>query len=195
MPATTTSFFGSIAPFVTLSNDSRQALLSLIKKESLPKGYVLVPCGDICRSVYYIEKGLARTFYLKDGKEVTDRFRGENSFTCSMSGYVTNTPDGRQIELLEDSVIWSLPYAELEKLYDAYHEVERLGRYLITQEMVEMHRRLSELQFMSAQERYSNLLAVDPWLLQRVSLGHISSYLGITQETLSRIRAKTIQGL
>lgn len=190
MPSTTTSFFDSIAPFVTLGTESRRALLSLMKKEFLPKGHVLVPCGEICRSVYYIEKGLARTFYLKDGKEVTDRFRAENSFTCSMSGYVTNTPDGRQIELLEDSVLWSLPYAQLEKLYDAYHEIERLGRYLITEEMVEMHRRLTELQFMPAQERYNNLLAANPWLLQRVSLGHISSYLGITQETLSRIRAK-----
>lgn len=190
MATTTTSFFDSIAPFVALSTEGRRTLLSLMKKEFLPKGHVLVLCGDICRSVYYIEKGLARTFYLKDGKEVTDRFRAENSFTCSMSGYVTNTPDGRQIELLEDSVLWSLPYTELEKLYDTYHEIERLGRYLITQEMVEMHRRLTELQFMPAQERYNNLLAANPWLLQRVSLGHISSYLGITQETLSRIRAK-----
>lgn len=187
---TRTSFFDSIAPFVKLSAESRQALLSLMKKESLPKGHVLVPCGDICRNVYYIEKGLARTFYLKDGKEVTDRFRAENMFTCSMSGHVTNTPDGRQIELLEPSIIWSLPYSELEKLYDRYHEIERLGRYLITQEMVEMHRRLTELQFMTAQERYNTLLLNDPSLLQRVPLGLISSYLGITQETLSRIRAK-----
>lgn len=165
-------------------------MLSLMKKESLPKGHVLVQCGDICRNVYYVEKGLARTFYLKDGKEVTERFRTENMFTCSMSGHVTNTPDGRQIELLEPSVIWSLPYAELEKLYDRYHEIERLGRYLITQEMVEMHRRLTELQFIPAQERYNNLLSGNPSLLQRVPLGLISSYLGITQETLSRIRAK-----
>ncbi|MCW4470081.1 Crp/Fnr family transcriptional regulator [Flavobacterium sp. MFBS3-15] len=186
----TVSFFDSIAPFVKLSPESRKALLSLLKKESLPKGHVLVPCGDICRSVYYIERGLARTFYLKDGKEITDRFRAENSFTCSMSGYVTNTPDGRQIELIEPSVIWSLPYVELEKLYDQFHDIERLGRYLITQEMVEIHRRLGELQFIPAQERYNNLVANQPSLLQRVPLGYISSYLGITQETLSRIRAK-----
>ncbi len=192
--ATTTStkisFFDSISPFVKLSAESREALLSLMKKGSLPKGHVLVHCGDICRNVYYVEKGLVRTFYLKDGKEVTERFKAENSFTCSMSGYVTNTPDGRQIELLEPSVIWSMPYTELEKLYDRYHEVERLGRYLITQEMVEIHHRLSELQFMPAQERYSKLIETDPSLLQRVPLGLISSYLGITQETLSRIRAK-----
>jgi len=161
-----------------------------MKKESLAKGHVLVRCGEICRNVYYIEKGLARTFYLKDGREVTERFKAENSFTCSMSAYVTNTPDCRQIELLEPSVIWSLPYTELEKLYDRHHEIERLGRYLITQEMVEMHRRLSELQFMTAQQRYANLLDTNPSLLQRVPLGLISSYLGITQETLSRIRAK-----
>jgi CRP-like cAMP-binding protein len=159
-------------------------------KESLPKGHVLVPVGGICRHVYYLEKGLTRTFYLKDGKEVTERFCAENSFTCSMAGHITNTPDGRQIELLEPSVIWSMPYEKLEKLYDEHHEIERLGRHIITLDLVAMHQRLSDLQFRSAEERYTNLLQSTPSLLQRVPLGIISSYLGITQETLSRIRSR-----
>lgn len=184
------SFFDSIAPFVKLNPISRQIVLSNMTKLSLPKGHVLVPFNGICKSVYYLEKGLTRTFYLKDSKEVTERFCAENSFTCSMAAYLTNTPDGRQIELLEPSIIWTMPYETLEKLYDEHHEIERLGRYIITKDVVELQNRLSNLQFKSAEERYTSLLETTPSLFQRVPLGIISSYLGIAQETLSRIRAK-----
>lgn len=184
------NFLDSISPFVKLTPESRTKLLSLMKKEHLPKGHVLVPLGTICNSVYYIERGLSRIFYLKDGKEVTEDFNAENSFTCSITGHITKKPDGRQTELLEPSVIWSLPYAELERLYDDHHDIERLGRYLISMELADMHKRLTAIQFMSAQERYNTFVSEYPSLLQRVPLGMISSYLGITQETLSRIRSK-----
>ena len=186
------SFFDSVSPFVKLSTESKKVLLFHMVKESLPKGHVLVPIGGICRNVHYMEKGLTRTFYLKDGKEVTERFCAENSFTCSMTGHLTNIPDGRQIELLEPSVIWSMPYEKLEQLYDNHHEIERLGRHIITADLIALQSRLSELQFKTAEERYLNLLKSNPTLLQRASLGIISSYLGITQETLSRIRSKVI---
>jgi CRP-like cAMP-binding protein len=162
-----------------------------MKKDHLSKGCVLVPSGSICKSVYYLETGLSRRFYLKDNKEVTESFTAENGFACSINGYITGNADGRQTELLEPSVVWSLPYRELETLYDKYHDIERLGRFLITRELVEMHERLSSLQFMTASERYAAFLEKYPSLLQRVPLGVISSYLGITQETLSRIRSKT----
>lgn len=184
------SFFDTIAPYVKLSPQSRSVLLSHMTKLSLPKGHVLVPIGGICRSVYYMEKGLTRTFYIKDGKEVTERFCAENTFSCSMTGYVTNTPDGRQIELLEPSIVWTMTYEKLEQLYDEHHEIERLGRYIITNDLITMHQRLNDLQFRNAEERYNLLLQSNPSLVQRVPLGLISSYLGITQETLSRIRAK-----
>lgn len=184
------SFFDIISPYVKLNPESRSTLLSHMRREELPKGHVLVPAGGICSSVYYIEKGLTRRFYIKDSKEVIEDFKTENSFACSMNGYITKKADGRQIELLEDSIIWSLPYAELEQLYDRYHDIERLGRHLITQELVDMHRRLQDLQFVTAPERYQNFVDTYPTLMQRVPLGMISSYLGITQETLSRIRAK-----
>ena len=189
-PQKSINFLESISPFVKLSPESRTKLLSLMKKEHLPKGHVLVPVGGICSSVYYLERGLTRVFYLKDGKEITEDFNAENSFTCSITGHITKKPDGRQIELLEPSIVWSLPYVELEKLYDGHHDIERLGRYLISQELADMHKRLTAIQFMSAQERYNTFITEYPSLLQRVPLGMISSYLGITQETLSRIRAK-----
>lgn len=184
------NLFDRLSPFVKLRPESRAKLLSYMKKEELPKGHVLVPAGSICTHVYYIERGLSRIFYVKNGREVIDAFNAENEFTCSINTWLTRRPDNRQTELLEPSVIWSLPYAKLEELYDDYHDIERLGRHLITLELAEMQQRLTDLHFTPAQERYINFVNANPSLLQRVPLGMISSYLGITQETLSRIRAR-----
>ncbi len=189
-PAKPASFFDTISPFVKITPESRAALLSLMTKEYLPKGHVLVPLGGICRHIYYIEKGLSRSFYIKDGKEITEKFCAENSFTCSMHASITKEPDGRQIELLEPSIIWSAPYVDLEKLYDDHRDIERIVRHVIGNELVSVHQRLSDLLFRSAEERYNSLAESNPALLQRVPLGLIASWLGITQETLSRIRAK-----
>ncbi|MGV3459352.1 MAG: Crp/Fnr family transcriptional regulator [Flavobacterium sp.] len=184
------SLFDTLTPYVKLSPQSRAKLLSVMQKQELPKGHVLVQAGNICTSVYYIERGLARIFYLKDGREVIDAFNAENEFTCSINTYLTGRADMRQTELLEPSVVWSLPYPQLEALYDEYHDIERLGRHIITLELADMQRRLTDLQFTPAQERYANFVDDKPSLLQRVPLGMISSYLGMTQETLSRIRAR-----
>jgi CRP-like cAMP-binding protein len=189
-PLKTQSFFESVSHAVKLSKESKKALLTVMVRNELPKGKVLVSFDQLCTSVYYIETGLARTYYLKDGKEVCERFSPDRSFCCSIVSYMTRETDQRQIELLEDSVVWTIPYTELEKLYDASHEIERLGRYIHCMELVEMHHRLSNIQFESAQEKYAHFIAKHRDLMQRVPLGMIASYLGITQETLSRIRAQ-----
>lgn len=184
----TVNFFDAIAQWVPLKTESRKALLDIMRKEYLPKGTVLVSFSSVCRHVYYVERGLVRSFYLKDGKEITERFCPENSFACSTVDYLTHKSDGRQTELLEDSVIWTMPYTALEMLFDQHHDIERLGRYIASLELMELHRRLDDLQFSSAQDRYRKFMETYPGLLQRVSQRMIASYLGITHETLSRIR-------
>lgn len=186
----TVNFFEAISLWVRLGEESRSALLGIMRKERLPRGTVLVPFGSTGRHVYYVESGLVRSFYLKDGKEITERFSPENSFACSMACYLTHRPDGRQTELLEDSVIWTMPYTSLETLYDKYHEIERLGRYIASLELMELYRRLDDLQFATAQDRYRKFTEAYPSLVLRVSQRMIASYLGVTHETLSRIRAQ-----
>jgi CRP-like cAMP-binding protein len=188
----TPSFYDSVAHFVKMSKESKKALMKIMVKQELPKGKVLVSFEQACNSVYYIEKGLARSYYLKDGKEITERFSKEAQFCCSIVSYITGKTDHRQIELLENSIIWTTPYVELEKLYNAHHDVERLGRYINSLELVDMHERLNNIQFESAPDRYKHFITAHPALMQRVPLGMIASYLGITQETLSRIRSQVI---
>lgn len=186
------SYLNSVEPYVQLDNLAKAALFDKMERHVFPRGSVLVALGDICNSMYFIESGLCRSFYLKDGKEVTEALFTDESFACSLNSYLNRRPDMRQREVLETSVVWALPYHDLEKLYISYPSIERLGRHIITLELATAHKRTESLKFCTAQERYQNFIEENAGLLQRVPLGIIASYLGMAQETLSRIRAGNV---
>jgi CRP-like cAMP-binding protein len=182
-------FFETIQPIISLSSESKSAFSKVMVRKEMKKGEILLKAEKICNHIYYIEKGLARTFYLKDGKDITDWISTEKNFSVSIVSFITRKPDRRSIELLEDSILWSIYYDDLQKLYSEYHEIERFGRLLVGMGLVQIQQRFDDLHFSSAQDRYKKLLNSNPTIIQRVPLGMIASYLGISQETLSRIRS------
>ena len=184
------SLFLELEKFGNLSTAAKQDVERIARKRELPKGHILLHAGGLCNHLFFVERGLTRTFYIKDGKDVTDWLSPENTFATSVISLFTRTPDRRSIELLEDSVIIELPHYELENLYTVHHDLERLGRLLTSYGVVQLQQRFDDLHFATATERYTKLIDTNPSLLQRVPLGMIASFLGITQETLSRIRSK-----
>jgi len=184
------SIFNFIRSVTPLSEESLAALESVVERMDLPRGHRLLQPGGICRHLYFIEKGLTRTYYIKDGKDVTDWISAEGTFAVSIISFLTHQPDRRGIELLEDSTLYAFSYTDLENLYRQFHDIERLGRLLVCQGTIQMQQRFDDLHFATAQQRYAQLITSNPSLLNRVPLGMIASYLGITQETLSRIRAQ-----
>jgi CRP-like cAMP-binding protein len=185
-------FLETISHITKLSPESVSALSGIVKRMELPKGHLLLREGGVCNFFYYIEKGLTRTFYYKDGKDITDWISLEKTIAVSIVSYITRKPDIRNIELLEDSILWAVPHGDLEKLYQQHHEIERLGRLFISNGVVQMQQRFDDLHFATAAERYRKLMEYNPSIIQRVPLGMVASYLGITQETLSRIRAQYV---
>lgn len=183
-------FFKTISKLVVLSEESKQAMAACLQPMELLKGYMLVKENTICNYIYYIEKGLTRTFYYKKDKDITDWISTEKTFALSIISFISRQPDRRGIELLEDSLLWAIHYDDLERLYQSYHSIERLGRLLVSQGLIQVQQRFDELHFAPAQERYKILLQTHPAILQRVPLAMIASYLGITPETLSRMRAQ-----
>ena len=184
------SFFAFIAQFTSLSPNSKEALAAVLQQMELPKGHHLLRPGGICRHFYFIEQGLSRTYYIKDGKDVTDWFSPENSIAVSIISFLTHQPDVRGMELLEPSLLCAVSYNDLENLYKEHHDIERLGRLLLGFGIIQLQQRFDDLHFATAAHRYQKLVNTHPSLLNRVPLGMIASYLGITQETLSRIRAR-----
>ena len=185
------NFVEYINTFLPLSANVSDELVIKSKKQVLPKHYLLQIEGDICEKIFFIEKGLIRWYYYnEDGRDVTDSFAAENSFVTAFDSFFQRKPSRYFIELLEDSVIYSMTYNDLEESFEKFPDIQRISRLLLIEVLEQTIEKNAALQFRNAEQRYRYITDKHPDLLQRVSLGHIASYLGITQETLSRIRAK-----
>lgn len=176
--------------FHSISKEAEDALLSISVTFSVPKNKELQPIGHTCRTVYFLTKGIARIYYLKDGIDITESFTFENNIVVRVESLFTAKPSRKAIQILEDAEVIAINANELFKLYDRYPEIERLFRKIFEAAFVETVNRIESIQFHTAEERYQSLMEQAPNLIQRVPLKYIASYLGITQQSLSRIRAK-----
>jgi len=172
-----------------ISTEAYEAILDISILLSIKKNNDLQPIGHTCRTIYFIAEGAARIYYYKDGTDITEHFAFENSISVRVESLFTNKPSRKAIEIIEDAEIVAIDAVRLFKLYDEFPEIERLFRKIFEAGYVETVNRLESIQFHTAKDRYNALLAEHPNILQRVPLKHIASYLGVTQVTLSRIRA------
>lgn len=159
-----------------------------------PKGHHVLEIGKIERDVYFIAKGIVRAFTLVDGKEVTFWVGKEGATIVSMMGYVKNEPGYETMELMEDSELYVIKRAKLQQLYNEDIHIANWGRRFAETELLDAEVRVITLLLATATERYRDLLDNQSDLLQRLPLGCIASYLGITQVSLSRIRASIAKG-
>lgn len=179
-----------IASILPLSKDLEQAIKKVSKTVELDKGRNILEKDERCSHLYFTESGLLRGYYFDESKEITHWFAQQGEFATGFYSFISKEPSFEYIQALEDCTLTKISYADLQKLYAAFPETERLGRIITENYYLKLEERLLSLQFKTARERYNNLLERNPKLLQRVALGQIATYLGITQETLSRIRAE-----
>ena len=172
-----------------ISSQSQTALLSICSELDVKKNIDLHPIGHVCRNLYFVKKGLLRIYYLKDDIDVTESFEFENSIVARADSLFQAKPSRKAIQAIEESNLIAINGASLFKLYDTHPALERLFRMVFEQAYVQSVDRMEHIQFHSAKERYENLLEESPKIIQRIPLKFIASYLGITQVSLSRIRA------
>ncbi len=183
-------FFETIALICPLSIEAKKSLSEIAKVIRVSKNHLLLEEGKICEYLYFVEKGCLRGFMNLDGSLVTYWFAIEGTFATSFGSFISRQISKESILTIEDCELIAIHYNDLSVLYSQYHEFETVGRIISQQYYLQLEERTYGLQFLSAKERYDQLVIAFPSLLQRVPLGHIASYLGISQETLSRIRAK-----
>lgn len=145
--------------------------------------------GQICRSNYFITKGLTRSFYIdKKGKEKITQFALENWWVTSMESFNKNTPSYLSIQALEETTVLMLRKEDLPKLYESIPKLERLFR-IITENMLISFQRKNDIYLqMSSKGRYDDIVKNFPAFAQRVPQYMIASYLDITPEYLSVLR-------
>lgn len=179
-----------IRNYYPLSEEAQATLYDCFEQVILNKNDYLLHEGKICRHLYFLEKGALRGYYILDGKEITHWFGFEQDFVTSFHSFITQAPAVENIQLLEGSILWAISKEKLSRLFNQYHEIERLVRIAYEKYYIRLEERFVNAQFKSATERYEGLLQTRPYILERIPLGHIASYLGISQETLSRIRSR-----
>ena len=122
--------------------------------------------------------------------EITDWFASKNQVIGSIMRIYRKNSNRHYIQVLENTTLIAIKNSSLEKLYKKYHTFERIGRLMVTESLIRLQERVIALQFYSAKERYELLLQQNPEIIKKVALTHIASYLGITLETLSRVRSQ-----
>ncbi|MFN7911211.1 MAG: Crp/Fnr family transcriptional regulator [Bacteroidota bacterium] len=156
-----------------------------------PKNYFLLKPGKPCQHLWFMTKGAVRYFYTNDqGKEMNTWFSLDTQILTDTTSFVQQVPAQESIQLLEDCEMYSIEYGTLQVLLQKHHSFALWYIKLVELHYVsQIEDRVADLQFLDAKQRYQKLLNQYPDITNRVSLGNIASYLNITQETLSRIRA------
>lgn len=176
--------------FHRLSGEAKEAIAEICSLSKIPKNKDFQSIGHTCRTIYFVKKGIARIYYYKDGTDITESFAFENSLIARVESLFTGKPSRKGIQVLEDSEFIGISSPLLFDLYDQFPDIERLFRKIFESAYVETVNRIESLQFHSAEERYHTLTLESPDFLKRIPLKYIASYLGITQVSLSRIRAQ-----
>ncbi|MGV0940667.1 Crp/Fnr family transcriptional regulator [Empedobacter sp. ULE_I140] len=173
-----------------LSSQSIQLIADKIQLIRLPKNTTLIDADKVEKKLYFIKKGIVRAYTIDDGKEITFWFGKEGDLILSMRSYVENKISYETIELMEDCELYEIKSSDIQLFYATNLEIANWGRKLAEIESIKTEERFISRQLGTAIDRYKKLLEENPSLINRVQLGYIASYLGISQVTLSRIRTE-----
>jgi CRP-like cAMP-binding protein len=179
-----------ITDVIQMDNKTFNLALDNFVVKHIKKGDYVLREGQVCDRITYISTGLFRTFHIKNGNEINTCFCMENSITSSHESLVNQIASKEYIQAIEDATIVSLSHKNLIKLYQLDPKWESLSRLLTEKECARLSERIDTLSFETAKEKYLYLLKNQPKIIQRVAIQHIASYIGVSRETLSRIRSK-----
>ena len=179
----------SIRKQYPVSDLTIKELESYLTPCSFPKRYQLIKEGIYCKYAYFIEKGILRAYWVVDGEEYTTSFGAEGCIVFSMDELYYNKMSEEFVETLEDVVAYRISLTDLLRLFQTNIELANWGRVIHQNEYRRLHRSHKDRLTLSAKERYEAFKLQFPQMCQRIQLGYIASYLGITLSTLSRLRA------
>jgi CRP-like cAMP-binding protein len=165
-------------------------LLKRVSIVSLKKGELLIESNKVNTQSFFILEGLTRTYFLKDGKEVIEYFASQNNWANSPRSWRTGKPDIYNVDAIEDTTALCINVDDMLFLFNNFPEMDRYGRLSMAALLDHLIERIASFRFTTAKEKYGHFKQTYPTIYHRIPLGMVASYLGISQETLSRIRSK-----
>ena len=180
--------------YSTMTHDELDILENILVPMKFAKGQMILSEGEICKHIYYIEKGLVRQFYFKKGKEVTEHMAVEGNIVMCIESLFKEEPTSLQVEALEPVLIYALPKARLEEVALHNVNIQILYRKILEESLILSQIHADLLRFETAQDRYRKMCKLAKQVTLRAPLVYIASYLQMTPETLSRVRSNIVLG-
>lgn len=174
---------------VLLSQDSIGSLVAIFQRGEYDKNQFLLEQGQICRYMYIVESGMLRQFYYKDGRDITEHFSCEGSVVFCIESLFKKEPTKLWLESIEPSVVYLVEYSKLKALTYKYPDINLLLQTILESDLVESQRKADSWRFESSHKRYERFCREYPSASKRAPIAHIASYLLMSPETLSRVRA------
>ena len=178
--------------FPEMTPEGRKILENLAERRDLNKGEMLIHQGQISRYIVFVAKGMLRQYYFKNGKEVTEHFSYEGCILMCIESLLKQEPTRLVAEALEPATVYLLPYDRLLKLSEDIREINIFYRKTLEFSLITSQIKADSWRFETARERYNLLMKTHPEVIKRAPLSHIASYLLMTPETLSRVRAGSL---
>ena len=173
-----------------MSEALAEKITNIIRITSHTKRTVLLKEGEVNNHICMVINGLVRSYYLNEGKEITSRLMDEGFIITSWISFYTRKPGNEFLETIEDTVLACIHYNDVQKLYEEFPEFNIIGRKQVEYSFYMSELRTRMLRKHTDEEKYRFFLENHPNLMQRVSLKHIATYLGMNEETLSRVRSQ-----
>ena len=178
--------------YSTMTHEELDTLESVLVPLKYPKGQIILKEGEVCKDIIYIYKGLIRQFYIKNGKEVTEFLSTEGGIIMCIESLFKEEPSKLQIETLEPCMLYAMPKHKLEQVALHNVNIQILYRKILEESLIYSQVHADLVRFETAQNRYQRMCKLMPQVLLRAPLVYIASYLQMTPETLSRVRASSL---
>ena len=178
--------------YSTMTHEELDTLESILVPMKFAKGQMILSEGDVCRYIYYIDRGLVRQFYIKHNKEVTEHLAEDHSVFMCIESLFREEPTRLQVETLEPTLIYGLPKVELERVALHNVNIQILYRKILEESLILSQVHADLVRFETAQDRYRKMCKLMPQVVLRAPLVFIASYLQMTPETLSRVRSSSL---
>lgn len=177
---------------VSVSKEALEKLASILVRTEIKKGQNFLNEDDVCKQIGFVQKGFVRQYYYKNKKEFTEHFSCEGNVFICIESFLRQIPSRLIVEALENTVIYGLPHDEILALGAECYEIEVLYRGLLENSLILSQVKMDMFRMETANERYNRLLREQPEIVKRAPLSYIASYLLMTPETLSRVRANIV---
>ena len=175
--------------FPEMTIESRKLLAGIVTRKDMEKGEILLKEGQVSHHFVIVAKGMVRQFYYKNGKDVTEHFSYEGDIVICIESILLQEPTRLMIEALESGTLYLIPADQFLKLSKESWEINMFYRKMLEYSLIVSQKKADSWRFETARERYLRLMETQPEVIKRAPLAHIASYLLMTPETLSRVRA------